>query len=108
MQNEIDIQIKKTTLPITAVTTVTAETSIGEIEKKDFLDISANEEIKLKKHYEGKPRWSKKFKCPRCKHHPLEIYNFLDSTGKKVCDVYVCHKHNDTPSFFTKEECGII
>lgn len=54
-----------------------------------------------------KSRWSKKYKCPRCGNHPLEIYYFFDKE-KYICDVYVCDKHDDSPTFFTKEECGKI
>lgn len=87
MSNEIDIKIGKSIDPVTTVTTVTTVTSTGE---------------------KPKNRYSRKFKCPRCGHHPLEIYNFLDWNYKKICDIYVCNKCIDTPSFFTKEECDII
>ena len=82
MENETDIKIGKTFDYVTNVTNVTNVTATGENEKM---------------------RFSKKFKCPRCRYHPLELYNFLDSGGNYICDVYVC---NPCGTFFRKEECG--
>lgn len=71
-------------------------------------DDSTGEKNGYGKKQKEKIRRSRKIKCPRCDNYPLEIYNFVDENNNFVCNVYVCHKHNDTPSFFRREECDKI
>ncbi len=91
MNDEIDIKIGKSIDRVTTVTTVTTVTATEEKQKN---------------------RFSRKFKCPRCGDHPLEIYNLIDKNDKLICEVYVCHKCERTPGihacFWTKEECDKI
>jgi len=78
----------------------------------EIIDISTGEKNGYGKFPSGeqkeKKRLSRKFKCPRCGHFPLEIYNFVDSNWNYICDVYVCDICIDTPSFFTRKECDTI